>query len=52
MLFRSNKFRYDLVYIRRRSFRLDLHLIVLSVWISLCGRWEDRVSKVGPRQRA
>ena len=34
------KFRYDLLYIRRQSFWLDLRLVFLSLWISLCGKWE------------
>jgi lipopolysaccharide/colanic/teichoic acid biosynthesis glycosyltransferase len=41
-----NKFRYDLLYIRRRSFALDLKLILLSFWISFRGRWERRGRKV------
>ena len=32
------KFRYDLFYIRKQSFWLDLRLIVLSFWISFRGR--------------
>jgi lipopolysaccharide/colanic/teichoic acid biosynthesis glycosyltransferase/glycosyltransferase involved in cell wall biosynthesis len=40
------KFRYDLLYIRRRSFGLDLRLIALSFWISFRGRWERRGPKV------
>jgi lipopolysaccharide/colanic/teichoic acid biosynthesis glycosyltransferase len=43
---RRNKFRYDLLYIRRRSFWLDVKLIALSFWISFRGKWEDRGSKV------
>ena len=39
------KFRYDLLYIRRRSFRLDLALVALSFWIALFGRWEHRGRK-------
>ncbi len=37
---RHQKFRFDLLYIRRRSFCGDLKLIALSFWISLRGRWE------------
>jgi rhamnosyl/mannosyltransferase len=40
------KFRYDLLYIRRRSFGLDLRLIFLSFWVSFRGRWERRGQKV------
>lgn len=43
---RRHKFRYDLLYIRRRSFALDLRLIVLSFWITFRGRWEHRGSKI------
>ena len=42
---RRQKFRYDLVYVRRRSFWLDLRLIILSFWISLRGTWEHRGRK-------
>jgi len=43
---RRNKFRYDLLYIRKMSFWTDLELIVLSFWITLRGRWESREEKV------
>ena len=39
------KFRYDLLYIRKQSFWLDLRLIVLSFWISFRGKWETRGKK-------
>ena len=42
---RRHKFRYDLLYIRRRSFALDLRLIALSVWITLRATWERRGPK-------
>jgi lipopolysaccharide/colanic/teichoic acid biosynthesis glycosyltransferase len=42
---RRQKFRYDLLYVRRRSFMLDLRLILLSFWISFRGRWEARQPK-------
>ena len=42
---RRKKFRYDLLYIRRRSFALDLRLIALSFWITLRGTWERRGAK-------
>jgi len=42
---RRQKFRYDLLYIRRRSFALDLRLIALSFWITLRGTWERRGAK-------
>lgn len=40
------KFALDLRYVREQSFRLDLRLVVLSLWISFRGRWEDRGSKL------
>jgi lipopolysaccharide/colanic/teichoic acid biosynthesis glycosyltransferase len=42
---RRHKFRYDRVYIQRRSFLLDLRLILLSFWISFLGTWESRGRK-------
>jgi len=42
---RRHKFRYDLLYIRRQSFLLDLRLIVLSFWITFRGAWERRGRK-------
>jgi lipopolysaccharide/colanic/teichoic acid biosynthesis glycosyltransferase len=43
---RRKKFRYDLLYIRKRSFWLDLKLIALSFWITFRGKWESRANKV------
>jgi lipopolysaccharide/colanic/teichoic acid biosynthesis glycosyltransferase/VanZ family protein len=43
---RRRKFRTDLLYIRRRSFWLDLRLIALSFWITFRGKWESREPKV------
>ena len=42
---RRQKFRYDRLYVERRSWCLDLRLILLSFWISLLGRWEVRGPK-------
>lgn len=42
---RPQKFRYDLFYIKKQSFLLDLKLIALSIWISLRGKWEYRGHK-------
>jgi len=39
------KFRYDLLYLRKHSLCLDVHLIALSFWISFRGRWETRRRK-------
>ena len=42
---RRQKFRFDRLYIRRQSFRLDLRLIMLSFWITFRGAWEVRGRK-------
>jgi lipopolysaccharide/colanic/teichoic acid biosynthesis glycosyltransferase len=42
---RRQKFRYDRLYVRRRSALLDVRLILLSFWISLLGTWEARGRK-------
>jgi lipopolysaccharide/colanic/teichoic acid biosynthesis glycosyltransferase len=39
------KFRYDLLYVRRQSFWLDVRLILLSFWITFRGSWEARDQK-------
>lgn len=39
------KFRYDLLYIYRQSFWLDLRLIAVSFWVTFQGRWEVRGTK-------
>ena len=42
---RRHKFRYDRIYVRKRSFWLDARLILLSFWISMRGTWEKRGRK-------
>jgi lipopolysaccharide/colanic/teichoic acid biosynthesis glycosyltransferase len=42
---RRQKFRYDRLYVNRRSWKLDLQLILLSFWISVLGTWEARGRK-------
>jgi lipopolysaccharide/colanic/teichoic acid biosynthesis glycosyltransferase len=42
---RRQKFRYDRLYVGKRSWLLDVRLILLSFWISLLGRWEARGKK-------
>jgi putative colanic acid biosynthesis glycosyltransferase WcaI len=42
---RRRKLKYDLVYVRSRSFRLDLKLIALSFWITFRGKWEFQGKK-------
>ena len=44
---RRQKFRYDRLYIRRQSLRVDLGLILQSLWVTVSGRWEHR----GQQQR-
>lgn len=45
----SDKFRYDLEYIERMNFWLDLNLLLLSVRNTLLARWDRRVGKLsGP----
>jgi lipopolysaccharide/colanic/teichoic acid biosynthesis glycosyltransferase len=41
-LSRQKKFRYDALYVKNQSLWLDVRLILLSVWITFQGRWEDR----------
>lgn len=40
------KLEYDLAYIRERSFWRDVRLILLSLWISVRGKWETRGRKI------
>ena len=42
---RRQKFRYDLIYIRKQSVALDIRLIMLSFWITFRGTWEARGRK-------
>lgn len=42
---RRHKFRYDALYIHRRTMWLDVRLILLSFWISFLGTWESRGRK-------
>jgi lipopolysaccharide/colanic/teichoic acid biosynthesis glycosyltransferase len=42
---RRDKFRYDRLYVRNQSFRLDVRLILLSFWITFRGKWEHRSRK-------
>ena len=42
---RRQKFRYDRIYVRRRSWWLDVRLILVSFWISVQGTWEVRGRK-------
>jgi lipopolysaccharide/colanic/teichoic acid biosynthesis glycosyltransferase len=42
---RRQKLRYDLLYVRRQSFWLDLRLILVSFLVTFAGGWEQRGSK-------
>jgi lipopolysaccharide/colanic/teichoic acid biosynthesis glycosyltransferase len=42
---RRQKFRFDRLYIHRRSLALDLRLILVSFWITARGTWEARDRK-------
>jgi len=48
---RWKKLRYDLLYIRKRSFSLDLQLILTSFLITFLGRWELRRPKLARKRR-
>lgn len=41
----QHKLKYDLLYIKKQSFFLDLKLIFLSFWITFRGKWESRQKK-------
>jgi lipopolysaccharide/colanic/teichoic acid biosynthesis glycosyltransferase len=42
----KKKFRYDLLYIKNRSFWLDIKLIFLSFLITFRAKWESREKKI------
>lgn len=44
----EQRLRWDLAYVDRCSFGLDLRILLKSVGVSLRGRWEQPGSKVGP----
>jgi len=41
----NQKLHYDLFYIKKQSFLLDLKLIFVSFWITFRGKWESREKK-------
>ncbi len=43
---RRKKFRLDALYLKKQSFLLDLKLLFISLYITLCGRWESRDRKI------
>lgn len=42
----QHKLKYDLLYVKKQSFWLDLKLILLSFWITFRGKWESRKRKI------
>jgi lipopolysaccharide/colanic/teichoic acid biosynthesis glycosyltransferase len=46
---RAHKFRYDLLYVRRATFCLDLMLILQSFWFTATAAWERRRSRTRRR---
>jgi lipopolysaccharide/colanic/teichoic acid biosynthesis glycosyltransferase len=38
----KHKLRYDMIYLKNRSFGLDIQLILFSFLITFLGKWEDR----------
>ena len=43
---RRQKFRLDLLYIKKQSLRTDIRFIALSFWITFRGKWEHRGNKI------
>jgi len=43
---RHHKFKYDLLYIKRQTLCLDVKLVILSLWITVRGKWEYRGNKL------
>jgi len=43
---RRQKFRLDLLYIKKQCFLTDIRFIALSFWITFRGKWEDRGRKI------
>jgi len=45
-LHRRQKLRYDLLYIKKQSFWLDLRLVFISFLVTFTGKWEERSGKL------
>jgi lipopolysaccharide/colanic/teichoic acid biosynthesis glycosyltransferase len=43
---RRQKLRYDLLYIRKQSFWLDIRLVLVSFLVTFTGKWEHRSPKL------
>ncbi len=50
-LTRRHKFKYDLLYIRKKNFLLDLYLLIVSFIVTFHGTWERRGAKLQFLQR-
>lgn len=48
---RRKKFKYDILYIKKQSFLLDIKLIFLSFWITFLGRWEWQEKKIPIKEK-
>jgi lipopolysaccharide/colanic/teichoic acid biosynthesis glycosyltransferase/VanZ family protein len=48
---RRHKFKYDLLYIRKRAFWFDLKLIFISFLVTFRSNWETRAAKIGILER-
>lgn len=48
---RRQKLRYDMLYVKKQNFYLDIRLILVSFWITFTGRWEHRAPKLRPSLR-
>jgi len=42
----KHKLKYDLLYMKKQNFWLDLKLMFLSFWITFKGKWESREKKI------
>jgi lipopolysaccharide/colanic/teichoic acid biosynthesis glycosyltransferase len=43
---RRQKLRYDLIYIKKGNFGLDLRLVFVSFLVTFSGKWEERSAKL------
>jgi lipopolysaccharide/colanic/teichoic acid biosynthesis glycosyltransferase len=44
---RKLKFKYDILYVRKNNFLLDLKLLLISILVTLTGNWEKSSRKLG-----
>ncbi len=42
----EQKFRYDLLYIKKQTFCLDVRLLFITLWLCCKGKWETRGKKL------